>query len=527
MQTSGGTLLKAAGFAVLVIATAWLLDRFAQARFTAHLRDNAARALAFEASGRSPYRWRFRDAEDVVAGRVFGAAESEFRDGELVVRSSGATFEVGLPLPRPLDVRRYTRLDLAYSSSHDAELGIVVRQRLYAHQIVGTAGTLAHAANTASVALSEISWKDGEQPIAAPLGAAMLRLRVALPAGAELHLREVRLERAADASGLDLSLPPRLVDAGDDSAGFTHVYRMPLNPEARIAAIATLAEHRSGAAPVLVSLPLRGRVEQQIALRNAVFDSLPGAILIPEGAVEASFEDAREFVAAPPQKHPRYLLGLIGLYACALIWTRLRPPERPRLRALVEILLTLAGPLWLIVGDGFAGNMNAAQVGLIVLSLAYAISLSEPRQWHWNGSARAWLLALGVVALAGALAAIAYRPGAQTHAISPGHLARYVVWALLQQYLICVVCTERWRIATGSAAAAAYLGALGFAILHTPNAALMIATFVGGLCWCALYLRERALLPIACSHAASALLLLALLPRDILLSAEVSARFFL
>jgi membrane protease YdiL (CAAX protease family) len=54
----------------------------------------------------------------------------------------------------------------------------------------------------------------------------------------------------------------------------------------------------------------------------------------------------------------------------------------------------------------------------------------------------------------------------------------------------------------------------------------MLATFFGGLCWCALYLRERALLPLAFSHAASALVLIALLPPDWLYSAEVSARFF-
>ncbi|HTI96190.1 MAG TPA: hypothetical protein VL425_06725, partial [Rudaea sp.] len=59
-----------------------------------------------------------------------------------------------------------------------------------------------------------------------------------------------------------------------------------------------------------------------------------------------------------------------------------------------------------------------------------------------------------------------------------------------------------------------------------PNSSLMLATFFGGLCWCALYLRERALLPLAFSHAASALVLIALLPPDWLYSAEVSARFF-
>ena len=69
-------------------------------------------------------------------------------------------------------------------------------------------------------------------------------------------------------------------------------------------------------------------------------------------------------------------------------------------------------------------------------------------------------------------------------------------------------------------------GALTFALMHTPNASLMLATFAGGLWWCALFLRERALLPIAVSHAASALVLIALLPQDWLYSAEVSARFF-
>jgi membrane protease YdiL (CAAX protease family) len=54
----------------------------------------------------------------------------------------------------------------------------------------------------------------------------------------------------------------------------------------------------------------------------------------------------------------------------------------------------------------------------------------------------------------------------------------------------------------------------------------MVATFVGGLCWCGIYLRYRALLPLAVSHAVSALLLSALLPTDILHSAEVSVRFF-
>ena len=86
--------------------------------------------------------------------------------------------------------------------------------------------------------------------------------------------------------------------------------------------------------------------------------------------------------------------------------------------------------------------------------------------------------------------------------------------------------SPRWKLVAGSDAIAIWFGALGFALLHTPNASLMLATFAGGLCWCTLYLRERALLPLAVSHAASAMVLIALLPPSWLYSAEVSARFF-
>jgi hypothetical protein len=132
-----------------------------------------------------------------------------------------------------------------------------------------------------------------------------------------------------------------------------------------------------------------------------------------------------------------------------------------------------------------------------------------------------------VVALAvliGIAAQESGRHGTGTPALN--HFSLYFGWALLQQFLICAICTERWRIVTRSPYIAAYFGALCFALLHTPNAALMLATFAGGLCWCAIWLRHRALLPLAMSHAASAIALSALLPTDILHSAEVSVRFF-
>ena len=69
--------------------------------------------------------------------------------------------------------------------------------------------------------------------------------------------------------------------------------------------------------------------------------------------------------------------------------------------------------------------------------------------------------------------------------------------------------------------------ALVFALLHAPNATLMLATFAGGLLWSAIWLRERGLWPIALSHALAAGLLVQGLPPQLLRSAEVSLRFFL
>ncbi len=181
-------------------------------------------------------------------------------------------------------------------------------------------------------------------------------------------------------------------------------------------------------------------------------------------------------------------------------------------------------PMWLIAGGDI--NWQATQQALIALTLIYAFSLAWPEPPRLNGSVPAWFWSGSVVILA-LLIGIALR-GSGSHAPVPGvgHVARYLAWALLQQYLISAVCTDRWRIVTGSNPLAVYLGALGFSLLHTPNAALMAATFVGGLCWCAIYLRYRALLPLAVSHAASAILLSTLLPADIVRSAEVSVRFF-
>jgi hypothetical protein len=531
MSTPARTLLAAVVYLALLVATAWALDELARWQFTAHLRDQAASALALEARGATPYRWNLGQADDVVAGRVFGAGEFTFRRGQLAVSSAGAAFEVGVPLARAVDIRRFPHLQFSVDADAPGKLRVVVRETLNGPERLSAALDFASGNHQIALDLAALAWTSDSLAVPTPRAAAMLRLRIDLPANEFVHLGWIELGRVDGAQAVDLAQAPIIVDPGEPAdrigAG-TAVYRLPLRAQTQKVDIDIIETNINVYQPLLILLPQRGRVEQQIALRNAVFGALPGAILIPESALDASFSAAREQAAVPvpgAAKGPmRWALPLA--YALVLAYFRARPPSATRMRALIENLLVLAGPLWLVLGARFDGYPDAPQVVLIGLTLAYAASLSVPRRWRWNGSAKAWLLAGLVVVFALALGLALHRPDQGVRVISPGHVARYLAWALLQQYLICAVCTERWRIVTGNSACAVYLGALGFALLHSPNAALMLATLCGGLCWCALYLRERALLPLAASHAASGLTLLLLLPGEILLSAEVSARFF-
>jgi hypothetical protein len=527
MPSPARSLVAVAAYIVLLVATAWLLVQLAQYQFTLHLRDQAVHALVLAATGDTPYRWRLRSPDDIIAGRVFGANDSGFSDGELVVHSSGSPFEIGLPLARSVDLRRFPHLRIAFATDDVAQLQIVVREKLDSPELITASTSLRPGENSFTLDFDAPFWMSGSGATAPPASAAMLRLRVALPADKHLRLHTVELDRIAGAQRIDLSRAPRIVDLGAVADDTTQVLRLPFNQQSQKVDIVALRSHADVRLPLLILLPQHGRVEQQIALRNAVFETLPGAILIPENAIETTFERAHTSVIAVwSDLSPVVRWLALGLYALLLAVVRMRPPREPRLRALTEIVLALAAPLWLIVDGRFDGNPDIEQKCLLALSLMYAFSLSFPRTWRWNGSVRAWFLAAAVVALAALLGFLLHRPGEALRAIGVGHVARYLAWALLQQYLICAVCTERWYVISGNVAIAAYLGAVGFALMHTPNAALMMATMLGGLCWCALYLRERALLPLAFSHAASALLLFALVPADILASAEVSARFF-
>nr|WP_225578380.1 CPBP family intramembrane glutamic endopeptidase [Rhodanobacter sp. 7MK24] len=103
----------------------------------------------------------------------------------------------------------------------------------------------------------------------------------------------------------------------------------------------------------------------------------------------------------------------------------------------------------------------------------------------------------------------------------------YLSWALLQQWLMLVVVMRRLESKQVHGTFAVLLTALVFALMHTPNGALMQLCLLAELWWAWCFQRSRALLPVAAAHATCALLVEAGLEGGLLRSLEVSARFFL
>jgi hypothetical protein len=87
---------------------------------------------------------------------------------------------------------------------------------------------------------------------------------------------------------------------------------------------------------------------------------------------------------------------------------------------------------------------------------------------------------------------------------APAGVLRYTGWALLQQYALQDVVLLRLRDA-GMTRRAPLAAAVLFALMHLPNAGLMLLTFAGGWVWCRAFDRAPNLLAIAVSHALAAL----------------------
>ena len=268
-----------------------------------------------------------------------------------------------------------------------------------------------------------------------------------------------------------------------------------------------------------IALPANASAETQLALRQLVWRQRPGALILPHGdkpvaAAESGNQGRLAWAGAVG-----YLLALV-----ALAW---RPPRRRQHRWL-ELAACLAGPLWLVIGLQLGLRLGLPGVLVFAGALLFAAQTEwwqRPGDWRWFGNGwRAWLLPFLMLPLA--LLLIAGYGGHVTPP-TPGHALTYLLWAVLQQWLMLVVVLRRLGAGRLPPALAVLLTAVVFALMHTPNGVLMQLCLLAELWWAWCFLRSRALLPVAVAHAACALLLEAGLVGGLLRSLEVSARFFL
>jgi membrane protease YdiL (CAAX protease family) len=509
----------AAAFLVCALLVLFAFDRLARHQLREHLNASASATLGALLHGHSPHRWNAQQPADIVAGRVFGSDDAHFVDDGFRFRSEGRPVDIGLVLKRDLDLLRYSTLETRFQSAHAGTISVLVRETLDGPLCLGAPLPFAAEVTTVSIALDRLSWTCEDTAPKAPERAAMLRLRFDLSKGNALTLVEAALQPQdpPDAEKLDrLELP--ILPAPDEAHAFER-------------ALARIANDRSAGNWRVVQLPLDGRIEQVLAARDRVYAVLPDAIIIGNGSFNDVAKQARKWQEPPPAKPsaPSSWIQLTA-YALLLLALRLRPPLGLRLRGTLELIGICALPLWLVVGGHIGDNLTAPQLSAIAITLGFAFSLligGAPAQPSARTLKRGWWVALGSILLTVAL--IVGVAGAPLPESLPGYerIGHYLVWAAVQQFLICVLVSERIERVTGSARLGLIGAAIVFGLLHTPNAMLMQLTFVAGLIWVWNWQRHRALLANIVAHAACGLLLTLSLPVHWLHSAEVSARFFL
>jgi hypothetical protein len=483
----------------LALVLCFALPRFAATVVRGEIeRESRADRAAF-ASGHSPWAWRFHQADDVVAGRAFGAARLDATDTGLAIRATDDRgFEIGLPLRRDADLVQLDTLSLDATASAPGRYSLSVREALTGPIRRADLGMVAPADVARPLRIDRLAWTDERgHPIAAPRRAAMLRLGARLPAGASLILASAHLSLAGVPA-----LPPATVIPGGLTAEALLAWRDRQLERDPLAGFV-----RAG--PANVDPPTDSYVAPSWRpwLAPALYLLLLGVTAL-----------VRRAYAAPPAMHvvTRDEASSLRRQDVGNAWQHRFP--------VVDAGLVMAGPLWFIVGLGLSQRPSPPGVAVFGIGVIYALLLAArhrlPR-WRWFGAwqSAVWPLLALVVALAVALVG-GHPPVWPT----PGRALLYIGWAFFQQWLMLAVVAA--LLARTLPRPAAVLGtALVFALLHTPNGLLMQLCFVAELGWAWWYLKHRALLPVALAHAASAVLLQACVAGGVLRSLEVSARF--
>lgn len=478
---------------ILLLGFRWLAAELA----AIHLAHDAGRVEQALREGRPRWHWAPRTMEDLVAGRIFGDGRAHPASTGLVITATGPKpFELGLPVAQRLDLahwpvlsvdadgRAVVDLSVVWADGHGRacltppmrwQIGIPLRIDLRAQAAVNAHG----------------------QPCPLPIAATMLRLRIGAIAGRSWILRQVNLTSARPMA----SLPP---DARP--------------PATQIPVRTQLAELDGSIPSPRIWLPASASAEQLLAWRDDAVHRQAGALAVRIDRPPAS----------PSWTLPRGFAWLAsGTYVLILAWLARRPRGDG-----ITLAAAFAGPLWLITGLQWGQAIGWPAVTAFGGALVFAGWTGwrgridrDGLGWTWIGrwTAAGWWAPLLLIPVA---IAVGLGWGHPFEPIKPGRALVYLGWAALQQWLLLGFALPRLaRILPGRPWVVLGAATL-FALMHTPNGALMQLCLLAELYWAACFLRTRSLLPVALAHAASALIVGATLVGPVLRSLEVSARFF-
>ncbi|MEP6881410.1 MAG: CPBP family intramembrane glutamic endopeptidase [Dokdonella sp.] len=496
-----------------------MLDQLARHQLRRQMLDAASQTLGALTHADTPHRWDARSDNAIIAGRAFGTDDAQFADDGFHLRSLGDSIQIGMVLGADIDLTRFSQLEISLTAETSGSIAAIVGKSLQQAACQSHATPLVTGHSTLTINLRKIGWTCNGVPAPMPTRAAMLRLVIDMPAQSSTTLHSVRMRPNAQ-------LNPESVFAA----------ALPLLPDPRKVLdfnreLSRTAENSTSAIWPMLQLPLDARVEQSLLARDQVRGAIADALIVPRGDFpEVAAQAASWQPATPTAWSTRLPWILLGGYIIVLVFLRLKPPLDTRVRALLELIAATAIPLTMIIGGHIGDNPDPAVLGACVATLVFALSLlvgDAPAEPSSRTLKRGWWVALLTIGLTVGLI-LNFADGHITRELpDAGRMFRYLAWAAVQQFLICVIVAERIERICGSSRVALLGAALVFALLHTPNAMLMQLTFVAGLIWIWNWQRHRALLANIVAHAISGLLLAASLPAQWLHSAEVSARFFL